>query len=395
MGGDIFRREYNSFNYTGTNRNQTYNQTTTGFQIRAGLPLTEFWSAALRYGLSLDKIGLDKSQYYDFYDESGNVTPDLRCDSLRAGRYLCDSLGTRTTSSIGYSLVFDNLNDRRRPTAGRRFVFSQDFAGLGGSVRYIRSKAEAHQYVNVGHGLVFSLNGEGGYVQPFGSSRGSGVDRVRLTDRFFLGQPDFAGFDIRGVGPRVLRKSCLTDDSGAYIYEPGTSRCAVSGDRKQWQDDALGGRAYYLAKLELQLPLGNGARELGIRPSIYAIAGSVFGVTKPNIIANDPPGQFRATPNSDGSLLCYDPNGVLPSQNIPRVAGASCAAFQGLALAGSNYPPFREEFTGNTWRPRVSVGIGVNWNSPFGPFRIDIAKALVKYAGDDPKLFTFNVGTQF
>ena len=58
-------------------------------------------------------------------------------------------------------------------------------------------------------------------------------------------------------------------------------------------------------------------------------------------------------------------------------------------------PPFKEVFLGDTWRPRVSVGFGVNWRSPFGPFRIDIAKALVKYDGDDPKLFTFNVGTQF
>ena len=45
--------------------------------------------------------------------------------------------------------------------------------------------------------------------------------------------------------------------------------------------------------------------------------------------------------------------------------------------------------------PALSVGIGVNWNSPFGPFRIDFAKALLKQPGDDTKHFTFNVGTQF
>ena len=31
----------------------------------------------------------------------------------------------------------------------------------------------------------------------------------------------------------------------------------------------------------------------------------------------------------------------------------------------------------------------------FGPFRIDIAKALTKADGDDTKLITFNVGTAF
>ena len=57
--------------------------------------------------------------------------------------------------------------------------------------------------------------------------------------------------------------------------------------------------------------------------------------------------------------------------------------------------PFEEFFSGDTWKPRLSVGFGVNWRSPFGPFRIDIAKALLKEPGDDTKLFTFNVGTQF
>ena len=62
---------------------------------------------------------------------------------------------------------------------------------------------------------------------------------------------------------------------------------------------------------------------------------------------------------------------------------------------GSTIPPFRERFVGNSPKPRISVGVGVNWNSPFGPFRIDFAHALTKVEGDDTKSFTFNVGTQF
>ncbi|MEQ1640495.1 MAG: BamA/TamA family outer membrane protein, partial [Novosphingobium sp.] len=56
---------------------------------------------------------------------------------------------------------------------------------------------------------------------------------------------------------------------------------------------------------------------------------------------------------------------------------------------------FVETFVGNSPKPRISVGIGVNWNSPFGPFRIDFAHAITKVNGDDTKSFTFNVGTQF
>ena len=44
VGVDIFRRDYNCFNYLGNDRNTTYQQVTTGFQLRAGVPLTEYWS---------------------------------------------------------------------------------------------------------------------------------------------------------------------------------------------------------------------------------------------------------------------------------------------------------------------------------------------------------------
>jgi outer membrane protein insertion porin family len=54
-----------------------------------------------------------------------------------------------------------------------------------------------------------------------------------------------------------------------------------------------------------------------------------------------------------------------------------------------------EEFYGNSYKPRVSIGFGVNWNSPFGPFRINVAYPLLKQKGDDTKTFSFNVGTQF
>src|ERR1700744_975550 len=62
LGGDIFRRDLKSFDFTndGNDRNTTYNQLTTGFQIRMGVPLTEFWSLATRYGLQQDKVSLDK-----------------------------------------------------------------------------------------------------------------------------------------------------------------------------------------------------------------------------------------------------------------------------------------------------------------------------------------------
>ena len=67
----------------------------------------------------------------------------------------------------------------------------------------------------------------------------------------------------------------------------------------------------------------------------------------------------------------------------------------GFIAQGQTSAAFEEVFLGDTPSPRISVGVGVNWNSPFGPFRIDLAYALKKVEGDDTKLFSFNVGTQF
>jgi outer membrane protein insertion porin family len=56
---------------------------------------------------------------------------------------------------------------------------------------------------------------------------------------------------------------------------------------------------------------------------------------------------------------------------------------------------FKEFFLGNSPKPRLAIGVGVNWVSPFGPLRLDLAKAILTQKGDTPKLFSFNVGTQF
>jgi outer membrane protein insertion porin family len=353
VGGDIFRRDYNSFNFTnnGNDRKTTYQQVTTGFQTRLGVPLTEFMSLALRYGLSFDDVTLDKDRFFTVDPTTGALT----CDARLAGRYLCDALGKRTTSSVGYSLVFDNLNNRLRPSAGQRVVFSQDFAGLGGSVKYIRTRIDADKYWNVGGGFIFSVGFEGGYIKGLGQD-------VRLTDRFFLGEPQIRGFDIRGVGPRVIR-----------TFEDSTG----TPDPKNTTDDALGGNAYYLGRAELEIPLGSGARELGLRPSIFVDAGAVFDVKTP---VTTPGAAFSQCQSNT------------PPNAVTTVPGTMCPS--GSTLVGGS-PAFTEEFKGDTWKPRLSVGIGVNWNSPFGPFRIDVAKALLKEPGDQTKLFTFNVGTQF
>jgi outer membrane protein insertion porin family len=366
LGFDVYRRDLSSFNLFQGNRNTTFEQLTTGGQIRAGVPLTEYVSLALRYTLNLDDVTLDRDLF--FSDPDGPGPLPLQCDPLLAGRFLCDAIGERTTSSIGYSLVYNTLNNNLRPSSGNRVVLSQDFAGLGGSVKYLRTRLNGAKYWGIGNGFIFSTSVEGGYIRSFEDSPGVGIDPIRLTDRFFLGEPQIRGFDIRGVGPRVLRKPF--DADGNIIEE-----------RRQIQDDALGGRAYYLARAELEIPLGSSARELGLRPSVFVDAGALFGLKDP-VLTSILPGDPRTTNR------CADSTGATSPAPTTGICPSGTTFLAGRA-------PFVEQYVGDTPKPRVSVGFGVNWNSPFGPFRIDVAKALVKAEGDDDKLITFNVGTAF
>ncbi|HTW28326.1 MAG TPA: outer membrane protein assembly factor BamA [Acetobacteraceae bacterium] len=45
--------------------------------------------------------------------------------------------------------------------------------------------------------------------------------------------------------------------------------------------------------------------------------------------------------------------------------------------------------------PRVGVGVGVSWRSPFGLINIDIADPVVKYKYDQTQIFRFGFGTRF
>ena len=386
-GVDIYRRDFNSFNRFQTNRRDLYQQTTTGISLRAGVPLTEYTSLIGSYTLNYDDISLDPDTYYSDYDGDGIRT----CDPIIAGRYLCEAIGKRTSSIIGLSLVYNTLDSRLRPTRGRNISVTGEVAGLGGSVKFARARGKAAQYWPVGSGFIFSASAEGGYIHALSGNGDPNIDDVRLTDRFFLGEPQIRGFDIRGVGPRILRQRYVNVDG---VPTPIT-------DPKQVQDDALGGRAYYLGHLELEIPLGSGAREMGLRPSIFLDAGALFGVTRPTLLDNPNGIQQR---NGDGNLLyttiLRDDMGapVLDTNGNQQIVSTTASVdFFGdpnnpLIIPGS---AFRELFLGDSAAPRVSIGIGINWNSPFGPFRIDFAKVLKKEPGDDTKRFTFNVGTQF
>ena len=397
-GIDIFRRDFNSFNFTGGERNTTFSQASTGITGRLGVPITEYVNLIGSYSLTYEQVSLDEDLFFSDNDGDGVST----CDPLIAGRFLCDTLGNRLSSIIGLNLSYNSLNSAFRPTRGQQISVGTEFAGLGGDVRFARFRGQFRKFWGLGNsGFIFSVAAEGGTIIPLKEREGEGVDDVLLTNRFFLGEPRIRGFDIRGVGPRILTQFYQLDTSTNTALLDDDDEPILLDAEDQTRDDAIGGRNYYLGRAELEIPLGAGAQGLGLRPSLFVDVGALWGVTTP-ALEDNPDGIQQI--DEDTGLPLYsttvDGNGnsiVDSNGNVIRVFTTDPVDVLGNdnrreIVANSN---IRETFLGDSPTPRIAVGIGVNWNSPFGPFRVDLAHIIRQVEGDDSKTVQFNVGTQF
>lgn len=143
--------------------------------------------------------------------------------------------GAQWYSALGYLYTYDSRRTGLDPTAGILFQFSQDFAGLGGDSKFIRTSAKLvgeKRILNEEVTLRATLEG-GALAWREGTNR--------AIDRFILGPSIIRGFEPGGIGPR--------DISGGG-------------------SDALGGNFYVVARFEAEFPLG--------LPEEYGISGGVF-----------------------------------------------------------------------------------------------------------------------
>ncbi len=367
-GFDIFARRIDSSNFGAA-----FDQNSVGFSLRAGAAISEYWQVSTRYTLRRDNVqipgSLLNSSFGSFlgqiigqltgdpiedavllerFDRNGDDTInevdfDVNDDgvfqdselAVGLGRSFQESIGRRFQSIVGVTLRTDTRNSFIRPTRGKSFSISQDFAGLGGDVKYLRTRVNTDNYWTPWAGWTFRASAEGGFIEGLGQS-------VLLADKFYIGGPRIRGFDVAGIGPR--------DFSGTT-----TGRTS-----------SLGGTAFYIGRAELFFPLGDAALESGINASIFIDAGSLFR------------GQISDTPNCEFSLTEFE-NFEAASVDDPDLV----------------FPFSTNCIAGDSPSPRVAVGIGFSWQSPFGPFRIDLSKTLKKQLGDRTQTLQFNVGTTF
>jgi outer membrane protein insertion porin family len=179
------------------------------------------------------------------------------------------------TSSVGYTLAYNTLDNNKVPTAGMFVELKQDFAGVGGDVNFIRSTVDARQYAEVLPDIVGMLRLQGGHVASWG-----GKD-LRVLDHFQNSSNIVRGFETGGFGPRDL--TCET--------------AAASGARC----DALGGSLYWGATAEVQTPLYFLPKEIGIKLAGFVDAGSLWDYKGPTSYTNPAPGGGTFTVDTGGS----------------------------------------------------------------------------------------------
>jgi outer membrane protein insertion porin family len=186
----------------------------------------------------------DDTEIADAFVDIGGGTIVEQCDETNVARpVLCDQEGSFITSVLGYSYNLDRRNQPVRPTRGFDLSVSQDVAGLGGEVNYIRTEIEGGLYYGLWGGFRATLRANAGYIAGW---RG---DDVRINDRFFKGGSSFRGFDVAGIGPRQL----LVDDVTGAIVETG---------------DAVGGNAFAIGTLQLDIPVP--------LPESFGVGGALF-----------------------------------------------------------------------------------------------------------------------
>lgn len=258
----------------------------TGGQLSLGFPMTEYTTLQARYSLRNEEITVPN---IDCFDSDGNLTAAVLQNSQQIS--LCDQVGGRLTSLAGYTFGWDRRNDPIQPTRGFYMNLSQDFAGLGGDAKYLRTEFNGATYYGLFQDVIASAKLSAGHVQPFGG------DSVQLNDRFFKGSNSFRGFDNAGLGPRIVE---TRDDTGEVINS----------------FNAQGGNLYAIGSAEVSFPLGL-PEQYGILGSLFAEVGTV-GLLDDEFIF-DPQ---ASTETIDGEVVATS-IGIVDDLSLRAMVGAS------------------------------------------------------------------------
>lgn len=208
---------------TSTHSYATYDTRIVGISPALAFPVSERGRLQLRYNLERRSLG--------------NLDSDTSA-IIKAERT------TGTVSAFGYTYTYDSARERLNPKSTFRFRFSQDFAGAGGTEKYIATSALVSAETKVAHeSVTLKAELEGGILSMLHGQESNVLDRYFLNGKII-------GFEPNGLGPR---------------------------DTSAGGNNALGGNYYAVARLEARFPLGL-PEDYGLLGGVFVDAGSVWGL---------------------------------------------------------------------------------------------------------------------
>jgi outer membrane protein insertion porin family len=213
---------------------QSYGSDVYGATLQFGTPLTEQIGVQWRYSLYNQSVTLDPA--------SLTAAPSLPIQQAALA-------GPQWVSSIGDTVTYSTLDNNKSPTDGIKSQLSQDLAGLGGDVKFLRTTEDMRYYHSINDDVVALVRGQGGYVTGWGGQQ------APLLNNFFGGPTLVRGFAPNGFGPRDLT--------------PGTTM------------DNVGGSMYWASTLEFQSAIPGVPKEYGLKAAAFVDAGSVFNYGGP------------------------------------------------------------------------------------------------------------------
>lgn len=242
--------------YSRFKENDEYDIERIGGGLRFGLPIKENLGLVLRYGIEQSESTL-----------TGDAT------DLTAGVLADIAAGATITSSVGYTLTYNTIDSQILPRDGEFLRITQDFAGVGGDVNYIRTLADARIYrqLHTDWDLVGLVGAKAGNITGLGEG-------VRSSDAFFKGGETIRGFE--SYGP----------------YDNTTT-------------GLIGGNNFWNATAEVNFPIWGLPESFGIRGAVFADAGSLWGVDKRTTTSFEDDSSIRSSVGA--SILWQSPFGPL------------------------------------------------------------------------------------
>jgi outer membrane protein insertion porin family len=211
-----------------------YGTTSTGGQLRFGVPITSDINGSVFVGLEQKTIQDEedpRSEVFNAWDET----------ELDPGSHSLPYQNTWNKAWVGYAVSYNTLDDNKHPTEGLLANFSQQYIGLDHSL--LKTEAKARYFIPLmpDAGIVGSVKGQVGYIYSFDGA-------VSPLEAFRSSSSIVRGFQSNGFGPRY----------GAA-------------------NEGLGYTGYLAASAEIEFPIPVLPETYGVRGSVWADAALIDG----------------------------------------------------------------------------------------------------------------------